>query len=240
MRIGTFKLPIILPWCLDLLHQRQRRPIRQRHYRSDSVRPRQRNAGSNWVWATATDDLGRDSRVEVVVTAGPSKTPVAHQSVYLETPHRFSWKENGTKRNDHGGRRWSVTTNEQGKARTFAMPAQKIDGSIYTPEWRAQASAEVTTGGVTRLEFHRPVADARKITGRLLMPREIAADLSGTVVEIGSIDGETEERSSCKTNAKGEFRFESKAGRIGIYARTKNRKAAGAATFDTQIDRSPN
>ena len=69
----------------------------------------------------------------------------------------------------------------------------------------------------------------RKISGRLLLPRNIAADLNGTVVEFGSIDGETDERSSCKTNAKGEFSFESKASRLGIYARTKDRKAAGVA-----------
>ncbi len=73
------------------------------------------------------------------------------------------------------------------------------------------------------------MADARKISGRLLLPRNIAADLNGTVVEFGSIDGETDERSSCKTNAKGEFSFESKASRLGIYARTKDRKAAGVA-----------
>jgi hypothetical protein len=171
--------------------------------------------------------------VEVVVTAGPAKVPVAYETVYLETPHEFSWRPNG---NGRGGRNWWVTTNEQGKARTFAIPGQKINGSIYAPEWRSQASAEVATEGVTRLEFHRPVVDARKVTGRLVLPREIVADLSGTVVEVGSIDGETEERSTCKTNNKGEFSFASKAGRIGIYARTKDRKAAGVDSFEN-LDR---
>jgi hypothetical protein len=170
--------------------------------------------------------------VEVVVTAGPSKTPVAHQVIYLETPHEFSWRANGRAGHGRRGRSWWVTTNEQGKARTFALPGQKVDGSIYTPEWRSQASAEVATVGVTRLELHRPLAEARKITGRLLLPREVVTNLSGTVVEIGAIDGETDERSSCKTNDKGEFSFESKATRIGIYARTKDRKAAGVARFE--------
>jgi Thioredoxin-like len=174
--------------------------------------------------------------IEVAVTAGPAKAPVAHESVQLETRHEYSWRENGTAHNGRGGRRWWVTTNEQGKARTFAMPGQKINGSIYTPEWRSQVEADVTADGVTRLEFHRPVADARKITGRLLLPREVVAELSGAVVEIGSLDGETEERSSCKTNDKGEFSFESKASRIGIYARTKDRKAAGVARI-TELDR---
>ena len=91
----------------------------------------------------------------------------------------------------------------------------------------------MNTDGVTRLEFHRPVANARKITGRLLLPRVVPADLSGTLIEIGSIDGETDERSTCKTNDKGEFKFESKASRIGIYARTKDTKAAGVALLDS-------
>jgi hypothetical protein len=174
--------------------------------------------------------------VEVAITAGPARIPVAHQWIQLETPHQYSWLENGRAQNGHGARRWSVTTNEQGKARTFALPGEKLNGSIFTREWRSQVSADVRTDGVTRLEFHRPVADARKITGRLLLPRDIAADLSGTVVEIGAIDGETDERSTCKTNTKGEFRFESKATRIGIYARTKDAKAAGFAVIGS-LDR---
>jgi hypothetical protein len=169
--------------------------------------------------------------VELAVTTGRAKAPVAHQSISLETPHRFSWKENGTKRNGHGGRWWRVTTNEQGKARTFALPGEKLNGGIFTPDWRAQASTDVNPDGVTRLEFHRAVAAARKISGRLLLPPNIVADLNEAVVEFGAIDGETDERSNCKTNAKGEFSFDSKASRIGIYARTKDRKAAGVARF---------
>ena len=161
--------------------------------------------------------------VEVAITAGRAKAPVAHQSIYLVTPHEYQ--------NCRGGRRWSVTTNEQGKARTFALPGEKLEGSIYTPDWRAQASVDVSTDGITRLAFHRAVAEARKIRGRLLLPPNIVADLNEAVVELGSIDGETDERSNCKTNAKGEFSFDSKASRIGIYARTKDRKAAGVARF---------
>jgi Thioredoxin-like len=167
--------------------------------------------------------------VEVAITAGRAKTPVAHESINLETPHEYSWLEKGSSHNGRGGRRWTVTTNEQGKARTFALPGEKLEGSIYTPDWRAQASADVNPDGVTRLEFHRAVAAARKISGRLLLPPNVAANLNEAVVELGSIDGETDERSNCKTNAKGEFTFESKASRIGVYARTKDRKAAGVA-----------
>ena len=52
------------------------------------------------------------------------------------------------------------------------------------------------------------------------------------VVEIGSIDGETSERLTLKANPDSEFDFESQASRIGIYARTKDAKAAAVAIID--------
>jgi RNA polymerase sigma factor (sigma-70 family) len=170
--------------------------------------------------------------VEISVTRGPAKSPVAYQWVQLATPHSYSWRESGATQRGQGGRRWWVTTNEQGKARTFALPGEKIEGSLYTPEWRSELSAEVKTNGVTRLEFHREHAIARTIKGRLLLPGGLAADLNEAVIEIGSLDGETEERLTRKTNDKGEFQFESKASRIGIYARTRDARAATVAVID--------
>ncbi len=95
--------------------------------------------------------------VEVAVTSGPARAPVAHQAIQLETPHGYSWRENGKTRTGRGGRRWWVTTDEQGKARTIALPGEKIQGWLYTPQWRSEVSADVKTAGVTRLEFHREV-----------------------------------------------------------------------------------
>jgi len=170
--------------------------------------------------------------VEVAVTSGPAKAPVAHQWVQLETPHHYSWRENGTTRNGNGGRRWWVTTDEQGRARTFALSGNKIEGSLYTPEWRAKEAADVNADGVTRLEFHRAVADARKIVGRLLIVGDVEADLDDAVIEIGSVDGETHERLTCRANRRGEFEFESKASQLGIYARTQDARAAAVAIID--------
>jgi hypothetical protein len=170
--------------------------------------------------------------VEVAVTSGRARAPVAHQWIQLETPHDYSWHEDGTTHNGRGSRRWWVTTDEQGKARTIALPGAKIQGSLYTPEWRSEVSADVKTDGVTRLEFHREVADAREITGRLLLAGDVAADLNGAVIEIGSVDGETHERMTRKANVKGEFSFKSKASCIGIYARTKDARAATVAVVE--------
>lgn len=177
-------------------------------------------------------DISEGQMVEVIVTSGPERTPIAHQYLNLETPHRYSWREDGRTRFGQGGRRWQITTDEQGKATTFALPGREIEGSIYTPDWRAKESAQVVAGSVTRLEFHRKVAAKRKIAGRLLLPENLQVDVNEASVEIGSVDGETRERVTVMANTEGEFEFESAASRIGIYACTKDSKAAGSAIID--------
>ena len=180
-------------------------------------------------------DISEGQPVEVVVTSGPERTPVAHQYIQLDTPHRYSWREGGQTRYGRGSRRWQVTTDGRGKATTFALPGLEIEGSIYTPDWRAKESAQVVAGSVTRLEFHRKIADKRKIVGRLLLPDDVQADVNEASVEISSVDGETRERVTVKANTEGEFEFESAASRIGIYACTEDSKAAAASIID-QLD----
>jgi len=176
--------------------------------------------------------LSEGEPVEVVVTAGPDRIPVAHQSIQLETQHRFSYRENGQTAHARGGRRWHVTTDAQGKVTTFALPGREIVGSIHTPEWSAEESTQVMAGNVTRLEFHRKVAASRKITGRLVLPENSQAELADASVKIGSIDGETRERLTLEADAHGEFAFESAASRIGIYARTKDSNAAAVCIIE--------
>jgi hypothetical protein len=176
--------------------------------------------------------ISKGEPVEVAVTSGPAKSPVAHQWIHLETPHHYTWREDGETQNGSSGRRWWVTTDEQGRAHTFALPGEKIQGSIYTPEWRATESAGVTANGVTRLEFHREIAEARQIVGRLLLAEDVAADLEEAVIEVGSVDGQTHERLTCSADRRGEFELQSMASQLGIYARTRDAKAAAVAVFD--------
>ena len=170
--------------------------------------------------------------VDVVVTAGPEKRPIPYQSVYLKIPHDFSWHENGRTRHGQGGRGWYVPTNEQGRGRAFAPAGAKVEATIFSPTWRATESTRVKTEGVTTLRFHKKIAEKRKITGRVTLPENLQTDLNEAVVEIGSVDGETNERVTLKTNADGAFQFDSAAVQIGIYARTKDGKAAAAAVID--------
>ena len=170
--------------------------------------------------------------LEIVVTSGPAQQPIANQAISLETPHSYSWREGGQTENGLGGRRWSVATDEQGKAYTFALPGNEIKGSIYTPDWQSSEAVRVKLDGSTKLEFHRKVATKRRIVGRLVRAGTIDSDLNDAVVQIGSVDGETNEQSTITANADGEFDFESQASRIGIYARTKDAKAAAVSIVE--------
>ncbi len=176
--------------------------------------------------------LSEGQPVELALTSGPARAPIAYQSIFLQTLHDFSWHANGTKHNGRGSRRWSATTDEHGKARTFALAGEKIQASVFTPDWRSEASADVKTNGLTRLEIHRDVAAARLIRGRLHLAAGVAANLRQADIEIGSVDGETHERLTRKASDTGEFSFESKASKIGIYARTKDSRAAVVAVVD--------
>lgn len=99
--------------------------------------------------------------VEVTVTAGPAKTPVPYQQIELRTYHRYSWNEDGKVRNGMGARRWWVTTDEQGKARTFALPESSVVGYVLAPNWpnpRRDTPVSVKADGVTQLELHNEAA----------------------------------------------------------------------------------
>jgi len=91
--------------------------------------------------------------VEVHATFGPKKTPIPYQWIQLETPHRYSWLENGKEQSGQGGRRWSVTTDAEGRAHSYALPGHELRASIYAFELRKEATVKVGEEGVTRLEI---------------------------------------------------------------------------------------
>ncbi len=170
--------------------------------------------------------------VEIVVTSGPDKVPLPYQGINLRTEHDYTWLEDGKKRHGTNSRQWWVTTDRSGRVHTYALPGKEVHASLYSPEWRSKQTALVKPEGVTKVEFHQQIAEKRRINGRLRLAKNVEADLNEAVVEIGAIDGETKERLTVTTNPRGDFEFESKATRIGIYARTRNAKAAAVLIVD--------
>jgi hypothetical protein len=175
-------------------------------------------------------EISKGQAVEIVATMGPDRKPIAYQYINLSTPHEYNFREDGEIQLGMGGRQWGVTTDVHGRATTVALPG-KLEGSIHSSEWSTQQSVKVKTEGVTRLEFHRQVAGKRKLAGRLISEGGVR-DFKDTVIEIGSIDGESHERLTLKADQEGKFEFESAATRIGFYARTKDEKAAAVAILD--------
>lgn len=92
--------------------------------------------------------------VEVIATAGPTRTPLPFRTINLETPHRITWLEDGKNRTGLGHRRWFVTTDAEGKANTWALPGNKLRGSIHEFELKTEVIVDVPEEGVTRLEIH--------------------------------------------------------------------------------------
>ena len=170
--------------------------------------------------------------VEVTLTTGPENRPIASQFVGFETRHAFSWRDDGTTREGKTRRHWSIKTDEHGRIRTRAQGGKEITVAVYRDDWVLRQSVQVKTEGTTKLALHREMETGRKVRGRLIPPPNLKADLNDAVVEIGSLDGDTRERFSRKSNPDGEFEFSSQASRVALYAHTRDAKAAGVCVVD--------
>ncbi len=171
--------------------------------------------------------------IEVIATSGSSKQPIPFQGVNLSTTHSFTWMEEGVEKLGIGSRRWFVTTNKFGRAFTYALAGQDIEGAIYSPTWRSKESVKVEDGQLTRLKFHRRIDGPRKVVGRLILPEGSNVALADATVTVGSVDGETDEESvSVTTKPDGTFEFESAAFRIGLFARSRDSTLAAVAVFE--------
>ncbi len=167
--------------------------------------------------------------VEVSVTSGPRKRPIPYHFVQMETEHNYSWIENGEEQFGGGSRRWWVVTNKYGRAFTYALGGQQVQGSVYSPEWRAKKKIEVRKESTNRLRIHREVDAPRKVFGRLIPPPNVDCVLADALIQIGAVDGETKERMSVTANVDGTYSFDSQSLRVGIFVRTKDGKAAAGA-----------
>lgn len=164
--------------------------------------------------------------VEIYLTAGPDRAPLQDQLVRLEHPHPYSWYENGEKRHGTGASRWSHKTDHNGIVRTRARAGSELVLDIYADTWRLRRRTVVGSDEPTLIDIYREVADEREVSGQLVLPEGLEADLTKTVLEIGSLDGETLERLTLKADSEGHFSFKSSAVQLGIFAYTTDGKAA--------------
>ena len=165
--------------------------------------------------------------VEVSVTSGPNKEPLANISVHFRRNHDFQWQENGETKNGSGGPQWWATTDETGVAETKTLPGE-MTASIYTPRWQAEKSITVVPDQPARIVLHREIGEKRTVTGRIVLDESSDGSLADVDIHVGSVDGNYEDRQSPKCDSDGLFAFDTFASEIGIFAYTKDGKAAGS------------
>jgi hypothetical protein len=168
--------------------------------------------------------------VEVVVTSGPRKIPIANLNVSFHREHPFTWIDNGETHHGVGGPQWWATTDDAGKARTRTLPG-KMSASIYTPRWRTEKEVDVAANRPVQISLHREIDEKRTVTGRVVLDADAAGsleDFEETEIHVGSLDGNYEDAQSPKCKPHGLFSFDTFAAEVGIFACTKDGKAAGS------------
>jgi hypothetical protein len=164
--------------------------------------------------------------VEVVVTTGPEKRPYPDLHVSFQRDHSYQWIENGEVRGGSNGAQWWAVTDEDGIARTFALPG-KLDVSVYTPLWRTEKEVEVVGAKPTAVSLHREIEDSRTITGRLVFADGVEGTLEGATVALGAVDGDYNFEQKPTVDASGSFQVKTVARHLGAFARTADGAAAG-------------
>jgi hypothetical protein len=165
--------------------------------------------------------------VEITVTSGPQKQPLANLTIYLRREHDYTWLENGEEQSGSGGPQWWATTDESGKAVTRTLPG-KLGVSIYEPRWRTEQSIDVVEGKPATVTLHRDVGEKQTVMGQIVLDATKGAKPEDVDIRVGSLDPNYQDEQSLQPGADGKFVFETFASQIGVFASTKDGKAAGA------------
>jgi Thioredoxin-like len=155
--------------------------------------------------------------LRVVVTQGPDKKPLTGQNVFLRSEHPMTWIENGEERRGRDGRGWSVTTDANGTATTYATAGQ-LTASAYAPEWQMEEKIEVAEGKTSEIRLHRPFGEAVRLSGELKSSSN--AVLDNATVTVAALDGHSRAQPSVQTDESGRFSIDIMAAKVGVYVRT--------------------
>ncbi|MEM8734685.1 MAG: M56 family metallopeptidase, partial [Planctomycetota bacterium] len=180
-------------------------------------------------------DIMKGEPVEIVATAGPNRSPLANLTLSLRQGHDFEWIENFQRQSGSLGRQWWVTTDENGKALTYANPGE-ISAWASQNDWQPRVESEVIPGEVTRLEFHRRSAGKRMVSGVVTSGEISGLDLDDLEVHLIPMDGESRDEATATVNASGQFQAELSAAVVGAWVYTPDR-GAFAATISEQPDK---
>jgi beta-lactamase regulating signal transducer with metallopeptidase domain len=170
--------------------------------------------------------------VEVTVTQGPNKTPIPGVTVSLRSNHPFSWIEKGETHDGVGSRDWWVKVDDQGKARTWALPGKVLEVRVFEAGWTLEKETNVVAGEVTKIELHRPVVTQFKVAGQFILPADSEASFDDVKAIMSAIDGISKDQREIAVGDNGKFSFETSASKFGVFAYTTDDKAAIASIIE--------
>jgi beta-lactamase regulating signal transducer with metallopeptidase domain len=171
--------------------------------------------------------------VEVFVGEGPNKKPIANQYVSLFNEHSHAFMEKGETRRGTGSHQWWVITDENGIGRGFARADRELKAAVNQLDWRMEKTVQPKDGRFERIELHRPIAGRLKVKGQLIIPAELGSSLEVGEMQYGAMDGQSMDHDQVKVDAEGRFAFETASPLFGVYASTKDKKAAIAQIVES-------
>jgi hypothetical protein len=103
-----------------------------------------------------------------------------------------------------------------------------LTASVYSPRWRTEKSIDVVANQPAQIALHREIDEKRTVTGRVVLDAEAAGSFEDVEIHVGSLDGNYEDEQLIKCKQHGLFSFDTFASVVGIFACTKDGKAAGS------------
>lgn len=159
-------------------------------------------------------------------TVGPGKSPMPGTTIWVRQSRRFKT----IKGSGSTGPGWSVTTDENGMAKTFVGEG-RLEANIYSREYNDSRKIEILADSKNEIQFHRRTTELETISGRLNPSKNVAADFNihGAKVYLHAVDGNYRFESINAVADDGSFDMRGLGERFALLAMTADKQAAGFA-----------
>ena len=160
---------------------------------------------------------------------------MANLILSLRQTHHFHWLEDGDKQYGNMGPQWWATTDQNGRALTFAAPG-KLEVSASESDWRPEKETTVSKNEKTVITFHRKSPGKRTVSGQVLSPDGKIVQLNGLEVKLYPMDGESRDKASAIASADGRFSAPISAATVGVIVKTSDNQFIGKLISDSPDD----
>jgi beta-lactamase regulating signal transducer with metallopeptidase domain len=168
--------------------------------------------------------------VEISVTTGERRRPMAKQRFMVLNPHRFKWKDlvSGEIRNGMGGYSREAITDSSGRVIVMAPPGELV-AHVLNGSQLTEVKLDVSPGQPAKMDLHLAVDDQIELRGRVKIPAESSALLQPIKIRIKQVDSifsHPNVETIC--DAAGRFKANIESSKVMIYAESEDRQYAGA------------